>query len=61
MLQTRQYSSMSIPRDLEVDTCLTGISWIETSTDSDSVLGSYTEPVTIKSGLVVFKVSSVSN
>ena len=30
---------------------------METSKDSDSVLGSYTEPVTIKSGLVVFKMS----
>ena len=52
-----QFSSMNIPRDLDVDTCLTGISWIETSTESDSVLGFYIEPVTIKSGVVVFRVS----
>ena len=48
---------MSILRDLVVDTCLTEISSIKTSTDSDSVLSFYIEPMNIKSGLVVFRVS----
>ena len=48
---------MSILRDLEVDTCLTGTLSIESSTDSDSVLSFYIEPINIKSVLVVFRVS----
>ena len=47
---------MSILRDLVVDTCLTGTLSIESSTDSDSVLSFYIEPINIKSVLVVFRV-----
>ena len=46
-----------IPRDLVADTCLTGILSIESSTDSDSVLNLYIEPISVKSDLVVFRVS----
>ena len=48
---------MDIPRNLLVDTCLTGILLIENSTDSDSALGFYIEPINIKSVSVVFRVS----
>ena len=48
---------MSIPRNLVVDTFLTGILSIEISTDSDSALSFYIEPINIKSVLVVFRVS----
>ena len=50
---------ISIPRDLVADTCLIliGIISIESSTDSDSVLSFYIEPISIKSVLVVFRVS----
>ena len=45
---------MSTLSDLVVDTCLTEISSIETSTDSDSVLSFYIEPMNIKPVLVLF-------
>ena len=48
---------MGIPRNLAVDTCLTGILLIDSSTDSDSALGFYIELNNIKSVLVVFRVS----
>ena len=48
---------MSIPRNLVVDTFLTGILSIEISTDSDSALSFYIEPINTKSVLVVFGVS----
>ena len=57
-----KFSSMSTLSDLVVDTCLTEISSIETSTDSDTVLSFYIEPMNIKSVLVVFMQSEfVSN
>ena len=43
--------------DLVVDSCLTVILSTGTSTDSDSVLSFYIEPMNIKSVLVVFRVS----
>ena len=43
--------------DLVVDSCLTGILSTGTSTDSDSVLSFYIEPMNINSVLVVFRVS----
>ena len=46
-----------IPRDLVAYTCLIGILSIESSTDSDSVLSLYIEPISVKSDLVVFRVS----
>ena len=48
---------MGIPRNLVVDTYLTGILLIDSSTDSDSALGFYIELNNIKSVLVVFRVS----
>ena len=48
---------MGIPRNLVVDTRLTGILLIENSTDSDSAFGFYIELNNIKSVLVVFRVS----
>ena len=48
---------MSIPRNLVVETSLTGTLSIESSTDSDGALSFYIEPIKIKSVLVAFRVS----
>ena len=48
---------MSIPRNLVVKNSSTGILAIESSTDSDSALSFYIEPIKIKSVLVVLRVS----
>ena len=48
---------MSIPRNLVVETSLTGTLSIGSSTDSDSALSFHIEPITIKSVLVAFRVS----
>ena len=46
---------MSIPRNLVVENSLTVILSIESSTDSDSALCFYIEPIKIKSVLVAFR------
>ena len=48
---------MSIPRNLVVETSLTGTLSIGRSTDSDSALSFYIEAIKIKSVLVAFRVS----
>ena len=48
---------MSIPRNVILENSLTGILSIESSTDSDSALSFYIEPIKIKSVLVAFTVS----
>ena len=48
---------MNIPRNLVVETFLTGILLIKSSTDSDSALSFYIEPIKVKSVLVAFGVS----
>ena len=48
---------MSIPRNLILENSLTGTIPIESSTDSDSALSFYIEPIKIKSVLVAFRVS----
>ena len=48
---------MSIPRNLILENSLTEILSIESSTDSDSALSFYIEPIKIKSVLVALRVS----
>ena len=48
---------MSIQRNLAVENSSTEILSIESSTDSDSALSFYIEPIKIKSVLVAFRVS----
>ena len=48
---------MSIPRNLILENSLTEILSTESSTDSDSALSFYIEPVKIKSLLVALRVS----
>ena len=48
---------MSIPKNLILENSLTAILSIESSTDSDSALSFYIEPIKIKSVSVAFRVS----
>ena len=50
-------SSIGIPSDLEVDTCLIGTLSIESSRGSDNVLSFCLEQININSVLVEFRVS----
>ena len=56
-LRRNNFLLMSIPRNLILENSLTGILSTESSTDSDSALSFYIEPIKIKSVLVAFRLS----